>query len=612
MLDLNDFQELDPYLSQLDKAQLEELYFQLCDYAENPVDINTFLDDPKYLGSYFEGNLYPYWRKVLNDIFPSPHYSPFWLIAFRGSIGQGKTSVACAGLVYELYRLLCLNNPQKANGLVPSTTILFAIFNVTLSLSVDVVWDKISQMFASSPYFSSLTGLLGARKKRGETLFPKRIDFFMGSRIGHSLGKAVYNAILSESNFSIIENQTYDTFNSLLRRMQSRFMAPEGVGIPFKFWIDSSETDNFSVMNKIIDQYKNNKGVYVSQAPIWNVVTQKNGKSLYSGKKFWVHSGSDLKQPKILGEGDQELTDESEFCIQVPIEHKDSFEADIVASLRDIAGVSTTSNYKVFRLKDRLARAMTVSPLFPEIIKLDFDDDQDQLINYTLVKNYFSKPLNPNIPRNLHIDIGLTGDRLGIAATYVAGFKDRTVRDINSFEEISENIPYTITEWAIGIEPRPGKQVPLFKIRLFISMLSKMGYPIGLITLDGFQSADFLQVMTKEGFECEIVSTDKKIDPYMILRSLIYEGRTMLPIHSILETELKELEMSSDGQKIDHPEKTTTGIRGSKDIADAVAGSTSITIRDAHKHKLLHLVEPKHKSPIGEELKEYLWPVNRR
>lgn len=607
---MSDLAELEPYISQLSVPDLEQLYSQIAQFDTNPVDINEFLDSDQYLGGYFQGNLYPYWRKVLNEIYPSPHNSPYWLVCFRGSIGQGKTSIACAGIAYDLYRLLCLTNPQKTYGLIPSTTILFAIFNVTMSLSVDVVWDKLSQMFAQSPYFSSLTGLLGGRKKKGEPLFPKRIDFFMGSRISHSLGKAVYECILSEANFEIIGDQVYDNFNSLLRRAESRFMLPQGEGIPGKFWLDSSETDKSSIMNKLIDQYKNKKGVYVSQAAIWEVKSTQNNKSLYSGEKFWVYKGSDLKPPRIVEKEDPAVEQEPEACIAVPIEHQGAFEADLHVALRDIAGVATVSNYKLFRIKERLVNAMCVAPLFPNVIRLDFDGDEDQLINYALVKNYFTNPLNASIPRNIHIDIGLTGDRLGIAATYVAGFRDRTARDVSTFEEVTENVPYVITEWAFGVEPKPGKQIPLFKIRLFIAYLSKIGYPIGTVSLDGFQSADFMQLMLKEGYASELISTDKKIDPYIVTRSMVYEGRTMLPTNSILETELKELEVSSDGQKIDHPEKNLDGTRGSKDIADACAGSTYVTVRDAQKYKILHMVEMKPRETLT-DIQGYLWPARR-
>jgi hypothetical protein len=610
MLNDLDTEELEFRLSQLSKGELEELLSSVSNYDTNPVSINEFLDSPKYLGGYFEGNLYPYWRKVLNEIYPSPHHSPYWLINFRGAIGRGKTSIVCAGIAYDLHKLLCLASPQTTYGLLPSTTILFALFNVTLGLAHDVVWDKLSQIFALSPYFKDLMGPLGTKPKDQDTLFPKRIDFFMGSRISHTLGKAIYSGVFSEANFGIVGDQVYDTFNSLLRRQASRFMQPGGA-TPGKIWLDSSETDKFSVVNKITDQYKGKPGVYVSQDPIWEVLTHKNGVPLYSGNKFWTYTGSDLKQPFIL-ESDQDkiLIDEPENCIAVPIEHRDSFDADINAALRDIAGRATISNYKLFRLKDRLNKALCVSKLFPDTFILDFDDDNDQVSNYSLIPTYFSNPISPGVPRNIHIDIGLSGDRLGMAATYVSGFYDRTTRDANTFAEITESVPDTITEWCFGVEPTPGKQIPLWKVRNFISFLSSLGYPVGRITVDGFQGADTQQLLTKEGYDTELLSVDRTSTPYMAFRSMVYEGRSQLPSNKILKIELEELESTPDGNKVDHPEKFLNGTKGSKDIADAVCGSTFITTRDAHKTRLLHLVgnKPKH-TGIGENLKDLVWPA---
>lgn len=602
-------EELEYYLSQLDLAKLEELYSEFCDFEHAPVSINEFLDSDKYLGNYFQGGLFPHWRKVLNEIYPSPHYSPYWLINFRGSIGAGKTSIVCAGLVYDLYRLLCMKSPQRNLGVLPQSIIVFSIFNVTMTLATDVIWGKLSQMFTSSPFFSALLGKLGTRPKDRITLFPKNITFSNSSRITHTLGKDVYSAIMSEANFEILGGQVYDTFNSLIRRMESRFMRPGG-GIPGKIWLDSSETDKFSVVNKIVDQYRSKPGIFISQEPIWNVVTQRNNQPIYSGKRFWVYCGSDLKQPFIVESSqDKILQDEPEQCLEVPVEHRDAFEGDIHASLRDLAGKPTVANYKLYRLKDRLNRGLSVSPLFPDTFQLDMDDNSDQISNYCLVPNYFSAPLQPHIPRNIHIDIGISGDRLGIAATYVSKFEDRTIRDNLTFEEVSENVPRVITEWAFGLEPRPGKQIPLWKVRLFLLYLSKLGYPIGKTTFDGFQSSDSCQLMIKEGFDCEIVSVDRTMDAHMVTRTLIYEGRQMVPGNKILKRELEELEVSSDGQKIDHPEKNMDGTKGSKDIADAVAGSTFVTVRDAHKTKLLHLIDNKPKNTgFGEDLKKILWP----
>jgi len=610
----NQIKDIEPYVSQLDLDDLCNLYASLSNYDNPPVTIDEFLDGDKYLGNYFQGGLFPYWRKVLREIYPNPFYSPYYLVNLRGSIGRGKTSIACAGLSYDLHKLLSLTSPQKTYGLLPSTTILFALFNVTLSLSHDVVWDKLTQMWASSPYFSGMLPLLNTKSKERPTLFPKNIDFFMGSRITHSLGKAVFSAVMSEANFEIIGDQVYETFNSLLTRMESRFIKPlsEGGGIPGKIWIDSSETDKFSVVNKIVDQYKRKPGVYVDQAPIWEVITHKDGKPLYSGKKFQVYKGSDTRQPEILPEGHNLIIDEPENIIHVPVEHKDRFEADIGAALRDTAGSPTVSNYKFFRLKDRVNSALSVSQLFPDVIELDFDGNEDQIINYLMVKDYFSNPLNPHIPRSIHIDIGLTGDRLGIAASYVAGFIDRTIRDPSTFQEVTENVPRITTEWAVGIQCKPGKEVPLYKIRQFVALLSKMGYPIFKITCDGFQSADMIQLFIKEGFDSELLSVDRTSTPYAVMRSICYEGRWMGPKNEILKREVYELETTSDGNKIDHPVKNIDGTRGSKDIADSVCGSSFTAVNNAHKHKLLHMVEQtairkEHAGPLPTNIMELMW-----
>ena len=114
-------------IEDLSSIELAELYAGFVDYEEEPVDIERFLDDPRYLGGYFQGTLYEYWRQELRRIFPSPHYSTSWLVALRGSIGTGKTTTACAGLAYDTYRLLCLAKPQSYYGLIESTKIIFSI-----------------------------------------------------------------------------------------------------------------------------------------------------------------------------------------------------------------------------------------------------------------------------------------------------------------------------------------------------------------------------------------------------------------------------------------------------------------------------------------------------
>lgn len=577
-------------IDNLNLDQLERLYHSLSEYDEEPVSIEEFLEKPEFLGSYFQNSLYPYWKDVLKQVYPSPYYSPYWCISLRGAIGQGKSTVACAGIAYDLYLLLCMSKPQKHAGLIEHTKIVFAIFNVTLSLATDVIWDTLSQMFITSPYFSRFIDPMGIgvkRKKRhDETLFPKRIDFFMGSRIGHTLGKAVYTAILSEANFEVMEGQVYKNFNSLLRRMGSRFMK-KGGGTIGKIWVDSSESDKFSTVNKIIDQYKDDPGVLVVQNALWSVTAHRYGK-----ERFWVYTGSDVRPPEILQPDAKLLNDDPDNCIEVPVEHKKDFVADIHSALRDLAGKSTGTSYRLFRLRDKLNKVFRVTPLFPDIVRVDFDDDTDQVINYALAPHYFKNVPYKNSPRFIHIDIGLTNDKLGIAASYIRGITERKIRDIHTFEEITQLVPDVVTEWAFSIEPTPGKQVPLFKIRGFVQWLTKQGYIIGGITCDGFQSADMLQNFIHMGYQnVELLSVDKTSMPYLQLRSAVYEERLSIPVNALLKRECENLEVAPDGKKVDHPKQNQDGSHGSKDVADAVCGSYNFALMNKDKFNIMTIVE---------------------
>ena len=54
------------------------------------------------------------------------------------------------------------------------------------------------------------------------------------------------------------------------------------------------------------------------------------------------------------------------------------------------------------------------------------------------------------------------------------------------------------------------------------------------------------------------------------MRFLVSEGRVSLPSRGLLQTELKDLEMSPDGKKVSHPEKRSDGTPESEDMADGV------------------------------------------
>jgi hypothetical protein len=79
-------------------------------------------------------------------------------------------------------------------------------------------------------------------------------------------------------------------------------------------------------------------------------------------------------------------------------------------------------------------------------------------------------------------------------------------------------------------------------------------------------SAEMLQQMRKRGVAAQLLSVDASPDPYLALRSAIYERRIDFYRHEDFLFELKALEHDHELNKVDH------ALSGSKDLADSVAG----------------------------------------
>lgn len=63
----------------------------LQDLATPPVDIETFIKDPEYLGAYFT-DVYPYWIDKLKSIYAGTFHPNCAEVLLAGSYGTGRTS----------------------------------------------------------------------------------------------------------------------------------------------------------------------------------------------------------------------------------------------------------------------------------------------------------------------------------------------------------------------------------------------------------------------------------------------------------------------------------------------------------------------------------------
>ena len=91
------------------------------------------------------------------------------------------------------------------------------------------------------------------------------------------------------------------------------------------------------------------------------------------------------------------------------------------------------------------------------------------------------------------------------------------------------------------------------------------GFPIAQVSYDGWQSIDSIQILNQQNITAELLSVDRTIEPHETLKSCIQDNRINYYPHQVFFDEIQGLELVK-GEKIDHPPK------GSKDVADAVAG----------------------------------------
>ena len=231
-----------------------------------------------------------------------------------------------------------------------------------------------------------------------------------------------------------------------------------------------------------------------------------------------------------------------EVCGPVPVEFKREFERDLDRARRDLGAVPSRATTAWLRDMEAL-EAMFGAEVSPEeapgALRADFVAADDK-------------------PRFIHIDLGLKKDGCGIAMAHM--------------EPTGEEEPRAVVDLAVKWKATEGEEIQLREVRQLVYELSARGFAIGKVTFDQFQSADSRQQLASRGYRVELQSVDRTMEAYEALRELIHERRIECHRQEELKRELSELEVH-EGRKVDHP------VKGSKDLADAVAGAVWTALR---------------------------------
>ncbi len=568
-------------------AQLfDELKY--ADYKETPVDIVTFIKDNRYLGRAWhlsdgKCKLFPFWEKKLQELFPDNISTDYNTFIESGARGLGKSEIAVAISLYLMHRLMCLKDPYLTLNLKPTEQVAFAFMNITQDLAMDIGMVKFQNTVQCSPWFMERGTMSGRKTPQWNP--PDFIKIIIGSQSSDVIGQAVYFAFFDEISFirnqdvEIQKRKALDMIDTAIGGMMTRF-TNKGKN-PTLLVLASSKRSEKSFMEEHIKKKSktDNMNTLIVDEPVWNV----RPPSEYSGKRFYVAQGNRFLNSEVLPLEIEEtdLTvwrNKGYRILDVPIEYYSKFLEEIDRALCDYAGVSS-SDLLTYISGSRLAETKTDSyqnPFTKEVIECgNAPNDFTQYYNFFDLSRI--PPKMKSKPLYIHLDMSVTGDKTGIAGTWIA---DK--RPTADGEPKSKELHYQLA-FSVSIKAPKGHQVSFEKNRQFIYWLKEQGFVIRGVSSDTYQSADLKQQLISKGYNFETISVDrvspssKVCEPYQYLKNTIYEKRIVMYESSLLTEELLGLEKNSSNGKIDH---SPLGIN-SKDAADALCGSVWNASRNA-------------------------------
>lgn len=499
----------------------------LRDYAQPPAQVVEFVTSPLYLDLADE--VYPQVLATLEQLFAGDYDEA----VLCWGIGSGKSWLSSLALLYMAHLVLCLRDPQRHFRLSPGSQIALVIMGPSSRQVRSVIFSDIAALVKRSPWFQTNFPPVATRSDSLD--FAKHLVIAAGNSADTAvLGYNVLAAVIDEAAWlaETLDGRRQsadDIYTALQRRIKSRF-GDRGLLL----MVSSPKHSADFVMGKLAEA-EHNRRIFASQKAVWEVKPADR----FCGDSFEYRG------------------------LAVPVEYHAEFQRDPHKAMRDLAAKPQGAWHGLFPDMEPLYQACDDSLRHPVI--------EERLG----LADWFRAP--DSRPRHVHVDLGLRHDACGIAmavaeddlrgggqAAYAEGAGDCA----------SEGVTVTV-ELMARIVPPPGGEVDLSQVRSFILALRERGFVIGGVSYDGYQSADSRQILRRRGLPVNIISVDRDMSRYQMLKELAHEGRLRLYRYAPFFEEASQLEVIRE-RRVDHPRG------GSKDVTDAVAGAVSEALLSGH------------------------------
>jgi hypothetical protein len=487
---------------------------------EEPVSIETFVQDKKYLGlpplSPIQLEIVrhstqifkmPTLQKLMGEQAGLEYYKKYTVNEVICMLGKGSGKDHCSriSIAYTAYLLHCLRDPLGYYGKANGVYVDLLNLAVNAQQAQRVFFEPLKNILLSSPYFNSV----GFEPRVSEIFFFSRpVRLFSGHSESEGWeGYEVLTIVLDE--ISAFKTDTELKGDTRAKGSASAIYNMSKLSVMSRFP---------EVGKVILLSFPRYKGDFIQQRYF--------GAQERNEPKTWFIKAATWEVNPTIKRSDLE----SEY-VRNPIEAASRFECE-----------PPTMEDAYFRDETLVRKAFLYS---------DSPVDEDGVFH-----KWFNS--TDGYRRFIHVDLGFKRDRSALCMTHCAGFKEiKTSMGVEKLPVINVDLVHS---WKAA----PGEEINFASVRQMIVDLCRK-FDVAKVTFDRWQSIEMIQSLRSQGIAADFHSV-KKTD-YDTLMTSIYDTRLRGYWNKILvEDELLKLRLFSNN-KIDHPSG------GTKDMADALAGS---------------------------------------
>jgi hypothetical protein len=476
--------------------------------------------------------------------------------------GSGKDFTSTVACAYIVYKLLCLKDPAKYFGKPSGDAIDLINVAINAQQAKNVFFKGFKSKIERSPWFA------GKYEAKVDSIsFDKSVTVYSGhsereSHEGLNLLLAVLDEISGFASEVATGNEQGKTADNIYKA--------------FRGSVDSRFPDLGKVVLLSFPRYN---GDFISE----------RYEAVIADKEVVTKTHRFIINP-LLPEDDKD----NWFDIAWDEDHIKSYKYPGVFAIKrptwEVNPTRKVDDFKIAFMTD-LGDAMMRFACVPTYASDAFFKQADKVRNCMSIRNpldtfrRFEENFKPDPEKvyYVHADLAQKHDKCAVAIAHVEKWVN--VQVIKDYEQIS---PVVVVDAVAWWEPKVEGPVNLSEVKQWIQNLRRLGFNIGLVTFDRWQSFDIQNELQAVGMRTETVSVAKK--HYEDMAMLVYEERLAMPAIELLFEELTELKIMKN-DKVDHPRKK------SKDLADAVCGSIfgaiSHTPRDQNLEVEIHTFKDK-------------------